>query len=314
MSIPNGGYRQHRVRRDPALNPVGDEVLVWLGPGYPIYPAKVDMIAEDGSISPTFRREVADEFAWWLGDQNGPGGDPMWWEGDILVFDAANVFDDREQIQRCEPDNDGRYPIAAAFPGWFGEWQIVSFDRPIAASREVYVSLSEGPAFPAIVSDNQWNGFEQPAFRREVAQRIGDWINAQDNLYDWGKVEWEGDVFVFRDSDRPARDADSEEDWEPLRFSPDADGRYHIGAAYWTWMKYDPQQPSLDEPIETHSAQKMPQSPKPTKSDAAGKASRARPTSSSQRTDGSTPSSGDPATPPPDRSRREDGSRDRRRR
>lgn len=95
--------------------------------------------------------------------------------------------------------------------------------------RETWVALDDGPAYPALVSEDAWNGWAVPYFTREVAEEVaaacgGEYIPDEDRFAfgDGPDEETFSSRFLFRDSNGFAR-----------RFYP-------IGAHCWTWSEAPP--------------------------------------------------------------------------
>ena len=117
--------------------------------------------------------------------------------------------------------------------------------------KRMWVVLDESPAWEAFVlcgEDEQplrWNGWLAcPTFTREVAEKVADFINQQDNAdvvesshFVWSRdylIEYAWDCEVIRDED--------EAKYDRTVHRPDKFGRYAIGA--WAWVWYEAPTPS----------------------------------------------------------------------
>lgn len=88
--------------------------------------------------------------------------------------------------------------------------------------------LGDDDVFPAWVAPQRRAGWVVPAFTRDAARRVVDWLNRLHAEYPDGNAaaHWDGDDILL-----------TEPDWEeqgPHRIRPDRHGRYYIGDG-WTW-------------------------------------------------------------------------------
>jgi hypothetical protein len=77
----------------------------------------------------------------------------------------------------------------------------------------------------------RWDIWATPRFERRQVDRIIAWVmNAPE---EGERLQWDGDVLVHDTGiDEPG--------WQPIRFTPDARGRYGIGSYSWTWHEIAP--------------------------------------------------------------------------
>lgn len=86
--------------------------------------------------------------------------------------------------------------------------------------------------YPARISATRWNGWANPAFTPEVAERVITDINAM------SAEVGEGPILSWHIEDGVALVHISEDEGESVEFvAPNADGRYPIGNAGWCWYE-----------------------------------------------------------------------------
>jgi len=98
--------------------------------------------------------------------------------------------------------------------------------------------------------NERWNGFATPAFPKDQAERVVDWVMSNDPSKDYHQFEWDSDgrTLIMLDL----------QGWEGLipddeifvdRIEPLPDGTYPIGSHSWTWQVFDDTHaPPLSEP------------------------------------------------------------------
>jgi hypothetical protein len=96
-----------------------------------------------------------------------------------------------------------------------------------------------GHMFPAEVSEDSWNGWALPRFRREVAEKVAEWLTAMHPTDpDWfAPCHVEAETLVYYESGKPEG---------RVEVPPDDDGLYPLGAGFWCWYVTAPSIPDAD--------------------------------------------------------------------
>lgn len=107
------------------------------------------------------------------------------------------------------------------------------------ASVPTRVTIDDETWFEAMHDPtDRWNGWASPKFDRATAERLVEWMNefVAENAYESDVLSWDGNDVIgwcqmYAD--------EGGEKYTPARWSPDAEGRYSIGAWAWTWTSED---------------------------------------------------------------------------
>ncbi|GAA1673588.1 hypothetical protein GCM10009765_23700 [Fodinicola feengrottensis] len=195
-----------------------------------------------------FRREVAERIVHWINYRHEEYGEPEraeWADDAILVTSSLDVqYEPHREPTRYLPGPAGRYALGDRH--W--DWTMIPEDStslqcgwsmPERRSTELPVTAfihadGSDPAFPAIIGDISPSGMFYPGFRREVAEVIVDWINAEHQAHPHQvttSLRWDGPSIVSID-----RAANTVE----LFGSPEADDPRWIRTDSWLWELWDP--------------------------------------------------------------------------
>ena len=95
--------------------------------------------------------------------------------------------------------------------------------------RAGFVQIEDGPVFPCMLADEDWNGFSVPYFSPRVARAV---LSAYASDY---APSWHGEVLVMWDSS-DLEDSERERiivDFTSVNWEP----HYGIGAGSWIWTE-----------------------------------------------------------------------------